>query len=154
MARRRDSAHEPRRRARRRVLQALYQWQLNAQPASEISRQFREVQDFNGVDLDYFEKLLSEVTTDPSALDERIRPHVQREDGSLDPMERAILRIGACELLHHIEVPYRVAIDEAVDLAHRFGAEQSHGFINAVLDRLSAECRQIERAAPSEDGGV
>ncbi len=154
MGRKREQAFEPRRRARRRVLQALYQWQANAQPASEISRQFQEVQDFNGVDTAYFENLLGEITRDPQALDDRIRPHIDRQETNLDAMERAILRIGACELLNHIEVPYRVVIDEAVDLAHRFGAEQGHGFINAVLDRLSAECRQVERREHSKDGGV
>lgn len=145
---------EPRSRARRRVLQALYQWQLNAQPAFEISRQFREVQDFDGVDAAYFDKLLAEITRDPAALDDRLKPHLQRVEGSLDQMERAILRIGACELLHHLETPYRVVIDEAIDLAHRFGSDQGHTFINAVLDRLSAECRSVERQDKPSDGRV
>jgi transcription antitermination protein NusB len=137
------SNFEPRRRARRRALQALYQWQVNQQPAGEIIGQFLAEQDFSNVDRDYFEALLAGITGDAERLDAAVAPYLQRQ--ALDQMERAILRIGACELLDHLEVPFKLAIDEAVDLAHRFGGEQSHTLVNSVLDRLSFESRKIER---------
>jgi transcription antitermination protein NusB len=146
------SPFEPRRRARRRALQALYQWQLNDDSALAIIEQFLEEQSFEGVDEGYFETLVREVVANREALDEALAPHVARVDASLDQMERVILRLGACELLHHAETPYRVIIDEAVELAHRFGAEQAHTFINGVLDRLSVECRKAERDAESGSG--
>jgi len=141
------SAFEPRRRARRRALQALYQWQLNDDSAAAIIGQFLEEQNFEGVDREYFEALVGEVVARRDELDEAVAPYVKRVDASLDQMERVILRLGANELLHHPETPYRVVIDEALELSHRFGAEQAHTFVNGVLDRLAADCRQIERAA-------
>ncbi len=138
----------PRRRARRRALQALYQWQLNDDSATRIIDQFLEEQDFASVDADYFKQLVRRVISEGPELDRRLKPHIERVDASLDPMERVILRIGALELLHQPEVPVRVVIDEAVDLAHRFGAEQGHTFVNGVLDRLARETRPIEFAKP------
>lgn len=153
MSRRRTvSPFEPRRRARRRALQALYQWQINDDGVAAILEQFREEQNFEGVDERYFETLVREVVANRDALDETLRPHVVRVDASLDQMERVILRLGACELTHHPETPYRVIIDEAVELAHRFGAEQAHTFVNGVLDRLSREVRVAERSAAGGDG--
>ncbi|RFF30444.1 transcription antitermination factor NusB [Wenzhouxiangella sediminis] len=153
MSRRRTvSPFEPRRRARRRALQALYQWQINDDSAAAIIDQFREEQNFEGVDESYFQTLVREVVANREALDEALRPHVTRVDASLDQMERVILRLGACELIHHPETPYRVIIDEAVELAHRFGAEQAHTFVNGVLDRLARETRQAERDLDPGDG--
>jgi transcription antitermination protein NusB len=146
------SQFEPRRRARRRALQALYQWQLNDDTAQSIIEQFLEEQNFEGVDEDYFETLVREVVEHREELDQALAPHVARVDASLDQMERVILRLGACELLHHIETPYRVILDEAVELAHRFGAEQAHTFVNGVLDRLAADCRKLERDAELGSG--
>jgi N utilization substance protein B len=153
MSRRRTvSPFEPRRRARRRALQALYQWQINDDSAASIIDQFREEQNFDGVDQNYFETLVREVVANREALDEALAPHVKRVDASLDQMERVILRLGACELMHHPETPFRVVIDESVELAHRFGAEQSHTFVNGVLDRLAAEARRAERDLEPGDG--
>ncbi|MGK7296560.1 MAG: transcription antitermination factor NusB [Candidatus Wenzhouxiangella sp. M2_3B_020] len=142
---------EPRRRARRRALQALYQWQLNDDSAASIIGQFLEEQSFESVDADYFQQLVRQVIAEGERLDEKLAPHIERIDTSLDPMERVILRLGALELMKHPEIPYRVVIDEAVDLAHRFGAEQGHSFVNGVLDRLARELRPIEyQAAPAD----
>lgn len=149
-----ENPFEPRRRARRRALQALYQCQLNVDSAGSVVAQFMEEQNFDGVDSAYFEQLVAEVIEHGRALDERLKPYIQRLDTSLDQMERVILRIGACELLYHPEVPYRVVLDEAVELAHRFGAEQGHTFVNGVLDRLAAEVRSQERSAGQDDGGA
>lgn len=145
------SPFEPRRRARRRALQALYQWQLNDDSAVAIIKQFLEEQNFEGVDAEYFQQIVRDVIAEGELLDEKLGPHVERIDSSLDQMERVILRIGAVELLKHPEIPYRVVIDEAVELAHRFGAEQGHSFVNGVLDRLARELRPIEFQA--ERGG-
>jgi N utilization substance protein B len=147
-----ENPFAPRRRARRRALQALYQWQLNDDSAVRIIEQFLEEQDFASVDAEYFKQLVREVIAEGPVLDEKLKPHIERVDASLDPMERVILRIGALELMRHPEVPVRVVIDEAVDLAHRFGAEQGHTFINGVLDRLARETRTTELAGqPSEN---
>ena len=143
------SPFEPRRRARRRALQALYQWQLNDDSAASIIDQFLEEQNFEDVDAGYFQQLVRDVIAEGGTLDEKLAPHVERIDTSLDQMERVILRIGAIELLRHPEIPYRVVIDEAVELAHRFGAEQGHSFVNGVLDRLARELRPIEFQAES-----
>ncbi|MDT8408266.1 MAG: transcription antitermination factor NusB [Wenzhouxiangellaceae bacterium] len=140
------SPFEPRRRARRRALQALYQWQLNDDSAAHIIEQFLEEQSFEGVDSAYFQQLVCEVMAQGDVLDEKLKPHIERLETSLDQMERVILRIGAAELLNHPEIPYRVVLDEAVELAHRFGAEQGHSFVNGVLDRLAREVRTAEAA--------
>lgn len=145
------SPYEPRRRARRRALQALYQWQLNDDSAASIIKQFVEEQNFDEVDTEYFQSLVRDVIAEGTMLDEKLGPHIERIDSSLDQMERVILRIGAVELLRHPEIPYRVVIDEAVELAHRFGAEQGHSFVNGVLDRLARELRPVEFQA--ERGG-
>jgi len=148
MARNRpDRPWQPRQRARRRALQALYQWQLNDDSAAAIIDQFLEEQNFDGVDEDYFKALVREVISGGAALDEALRPHIERLETGLDPMERVILQIGALELLEHPEIPFRVVIDEAVELAHRFGAEQGHTFVNGVLDRLARQARATEYAA-------
>ena len=135
---------EPRRRARRRALQALYQWQLNDDSAASIIEQFLEEQNFDNVDAEYFQQIVRDVIAEGAMLDQKLGPHVERIDSSLDQMERVILRIGAVELLKHPEIPVRVVIDEAVELAHRFGAEQGHSFVNGVLDRLARELRPVE----------
>ncbi len=151
MAKGRDSGKnsgnpfEPRRRARRRALQALYQWQLNDDSAAAIINQFIEEQNFEGVDQAYFEELVREVVERREELDEAIGPYLKRIDASLDQMERVILRLGANELLYHLEIPHRVVIDEAIELSHRFGAEQAHTFVNGVLDRLADQVRRVER---------
>lgn len=140
-----NKKYEPRRRARRRVLQALYQWQVNNQPVGDIIGQFLEEQDFSAVDAAYFELLLHEISRSTERLDNTVAPYLDRGAEKLDQMERAILRIGACELLDHPEIPYRVVLDESIDLAHRFGGEQGHTLINSVLDKLATECREDYR---------
>lgn len=139
---------EARQRARRRALQALYQWQLNHDEPSAIIRQFTEEQNFDGVDEAYFQTLFREVIKNQDQIDELIAPALERVDASLDQMERAVLRLGINELLHHPEVPYRVVIDEAIELSHRFGSENAHTFINGVMDRLANQLRAVEIQHP------
>ena len=135
---------EPRSRARRRALQALYQWQITGQEAGEILSQFLAVQDMQGVDEEHFENLLRGVIGNQEALDRELQPFLDRPMGQVDLMERVVLRIGAYELLNCPESPYRVVLDECVDLAHRFGSEQGHSYINAVLDRAARQWRSVE----------
>lgn len=140
------SAFEPRKRARRRALQALYQWQLTGHGAGEILAQFRAAQDLSGVDEAHFERLLRGVVADQQALDDALEPFLDRPVAQLDLMERAILRLGAFELLNCPETPYRVVLDECVDLAHRFGATDGHSYVNAVLDKAARQWRGVELA--------
>jgi N utilization substance protein B len=140
----RKGFYEPRRRARRRALQALYQWQMTGQEAGEILRQFRDIQDMRGVDDEHFEKLLLGIADSVDELDAALRPFLDRDAERLEPMERAVLRMGAFELLHCPEQPYRVVLGECVDLADRFGSAQGHAYVNAVLDRAVREWRPGE----------
>jgi len=135
---------EPRKRARRRALQAIYQWQMTGQDAGDILRQFRAVQDMNGVDEQYFENLLRGISSSQESLDGELQPFLDRPFDQVDLMEQVVLRIGAFEMLHCPELPFRVVVDECVDLAHRFGSEQGHAYINAVLDRAAREWRSEE----------
>ncbi len=138
------SGHERRQRARRRVLQALYQWQITRQEASEILRQFHVAQDMSMVDEDFFEQMLQGVIGNQPDLDARLQPFLDRPMVQVDIMEQAVLRLGAWELLNCPDIPFRVVLDECIDLAHRFGAEQGHAFINGVLDKAARSWRPAE----------
>ena len=137
----------PRKRARRRALQAIYQWQITHQDANEILRQFREIQDLSQVDEAYFEQLLRCVIKQKIRLHEALEPFLDRPMDQVDVMERVVLMIGAWELLDCPEMPYRVVLDESVDLARRFGSEQGHSYVNAVLDKAARKWRADEVAA-------
>ncbi len=143
--RRRDKRHEGRQRSRRRALQALYQWRMTQQPASVILRQFHQAQDLSQVDEEYFERLVNGVVSDHAELDDKLGPYLDRPMAQVDIMEQAILRLGAWELLFCPEVPYKVVLNEAIDLAKRFGAEQGHAFVNGVLDKAAKGWRPHEQ---------
>ncbi|MEL0029175.1 MAG: transcription antitermination factor NusB [Perlucidibaca sp.] len=134
-----------RRKARRFALQGLYEWQLSGNPAHEIEARYRVENAMHKVDLDYFHELLHRIPVEAEALDALFTPHLDRAFNSLDPVELATLRIGTYELRHRIDVPYRVVINEGIELAKTFGASESHKYINGVLDKLAAELRQRER---------
>jgi N utilization substance protein B len=125
-------------------LQALYQWQITRQDVDEILRQFRLAQDLSMVDEEFFEQLLQGVIGNQSDLDARLQPFLDRSMMHVDIMEQAVLRLGAWELLNCPEVPFRVVLDECIDLAHRFGAEQGYAFINGVLDKAARSWRPAE----------
>lgn len=135
---------EPRSRARRRALQAIYQWQLTGQEAKDILNQFHAVQDMNGVDKEHFENLVRGVSEGRAELDSALQDFLDRPFSQVDLMEQVVLRIGAYELLHCPEQPFRVVVDECVDLSHRFGSEQGHAYVNAVLDKAAREWRSEE----------
>ncbi len=143
------SAHA-RARARRYALQALYQWDLSGTELGEIRRQFAEDEEFARADVPYFTELLSQVPAQLDVIDTSLAEHLDRAMDQLDPVERAILRIAGYELLFHEEIPYRVIINEAVNLTRKFGAEQGHAFINGVLDHAARKIRPAECAGKGE----
>jgi N utilization substance protein B len=131
--------------ARKLAMQALYQWQLNGQPATEIVRQFLEDEDSGGADREYLGELIQGCVNGSEAINAAIAPFIDRPLERLDPVETAILMIGMFELQNRIDVPYRVVINEAVDLCKRFGATDAHKYINAVLDRAARDIRAAEK---------
>jgi N utilization substance protein B len=143
-----ENRFESRRRARRRALQALYQWHLTGLDASEILAQFHQEQDFSNVDTELFTTLVRKVIRDQAVLNEKLEPFLDRPLAQLDVIEHVILSIGAYELLNSIEIPHQVVIDEAINLAKIFGAEQGHSFINGVLDRAARQWRDPATALP------
>ena len=136
-----------RHKARRSAVQALYQWQLTRQAPAEIERDFLADDSLKDADLDYFQHLVREIPAHIPGLDKHLAPYIDRGIAEIDPVERAILRLGAFELEFHPEIPYRVVLNEAVELAKTFGAEQGHKYVNAVLDRVALTLRAQEVGA-------
>ena len=140
-----------RRRSREFALQGLYQRQLSGNAPAAIHAQLAEAGGFALADRSYFEMLWSGVTSDYDALIARFAPWLDRTAAALSPVERAILVIGAWELAHQPEIPYRVVINEAVELAKSYGGTDGHKFVNGVLDKLAADVRGDEiRALAAE----
>ena len=134
-------------RARRRALQALYAWQMSGSGARAVIEQFRHEQDMQVADLEYFEDLVRGVDAHRAELDAALTPFLDRGIEQVDPIERAALRLGAYELKHRPDVPYRVVLNEAVELVKRFGSEHGHTYVNGVLDKLAREWRGGETAS-------
>jgi N utilization substance protein B len=133
-----------RRRAREFVLQGLYQQQLSGNPPSAIRAQVSEAAGFPKSDEAYFDELWKGVMADYDALVELVSPHLDRRAAELSPIERAILVIGAWELKERLEIPCRVVINEAIELAKAYGGTDGHRFVNGVLDKLAATLRASE----------
>jgi N utilization substance protein B len=131
--------------ARKVAMQALYQWQLTQQSAAEIKPQFLESEESAGMDREHFEELVSGCIAGHEALEAALQPFLDRPLDQLDPVETAILMIGMFELQQRVDIPYRVVINEGVDLCKRFGATDAHKYVNAVLDRAAREFRAAER---------
>jgi N utilization substance protein B len=132
-------------RARRRALQALYAWQMSGSHMNAVIEQFRHEQDMEVADLEYFEDLLHGVEGHVDELDASLRPHLDREVAQVDPIERAALRLAAYELKFRPDVPYRVILNEAIEVTKRFGADHGHSYVNGVLDKLAGELRTVEK---------
>ena len=130
--------------ARKLALQALYRWQLNDSPWQDLVQEFGDAEDMTRADADYFRTLVEGVWRGREELDARLATFTDRAPGLLDPVERAVLLIALYELTARPEVPYRVAINEAVGLAKRFGATDGFKFVNAVLDRAARALRPNE----------
>ena len=148
MSNKTENRFESRRRARRRALQALYQWHLTGQDVGDIILQFREVQDFSNVDTELFATLVRKVSKGQADIDEKVEPFLDRPLKQLDVIEHVILSIGVYELMYSIEVPHQVVIDEAINLAKQFGAEQGHSFVNGVLDKAAKQLRDPASLSP------
>jgi len=133
--------------SRRLAMQALYQWQMTGQSFPELRNQFASDEGYPEVDPDYFQQLLQGVVEGSAELDAMLAQWLDRPVAQLDPVEHAVLLIGVQELRQHPEVPYRVVLNEGVELAKKFGATEGHKFINAVLDRAARSLRAAEQAA-------
>lgn len=134
-----------RHKARHYAMQALYQWHMAGAPLNHIEAEFRTEYDFDKVDGEYFHTLLHEIPAQVDDIEALFASYmVERSLEELDPIERALLRIGAYELKERIDVPYKVVINEAVNLAKKFGASESHKFINGVLDQVAQQLRSVE----------
>lgn len=132
-----------RQKARRMLLQALYQWEMAKAPVNEIMAEFLVY--YQGkIDRAFFREVFPQVVAHVAELDEQMSPWLDRELTALDPIELSLLRLGMYELAHRIDIPYKVVINEAVELAKVFGATDSHKYINGVLDRAARDLRALE----------
>ncbi|MDR3391002.1 MAG: transcription antitermination factor NusB [Sulfuriferula sp.] len=137
-----------RRKAREFAVQGIYLWLLNQQPVSDVVKQLRDEPAYAGIDETMFLALLNGVINEVPQLDQRLVKYVDRPIAELSPVEHAVLLLGAQELLHHLEVPYRVVINEAVELTKTFGGTDGHKYVNGVMDKLAAEVRSVEVSKP------
>ena len=149
VATRRPSQRSPRparRRSREVALQGLYQWLLSRADAGEIESHLQEHEDFDKLDRLHLDALLHGCIREADAIDAVLERHVDRKTTLLSPVEHAVLMIGVYELTHCLDIPYRVAINEGVELAKSFGGTDGHKYVNGVLDKAAAELRPAEVA--------
>lgn len=137
-------AIQGKRRARKLALQALYQWLMSAADPLEIEVQFRVANDMNKVDAPYFCRLLHGIVAQIALIDAAFSPFLDRPIQQLNPIELTVLRISTFELLHCLEIPYRVVLDESVSLTKAFGSQDGHRYVNGVLNNLARQVRTVE----------
>ena len=125
-----------RRKARRLAVQAIYSWQLSGNNVADVEHEFLTEQKIEDIDVAYFRELLSGTATKQAQIDELIIPHIERPFNEVSPIEKAVLRLATYELTFRKDVPYKVAINEAIELAKAFGAEDGHKFVNGILDKI------------------
>ncbi|MBC3811234.1 MULTISPECIES: transcription antitermination factor NusB [Undibacterium] len=142
-----SKSRSPRHRAREFALQGLYQWLLNNEDSGVIDAHIRQAHGFDKADREHFDALLHGAINNSIALREDFAPLIDRTIAELSPIEHAVLLIGAYELKNHVEIPYRVVINEAVELTKSFGGLDGHKYVNGVLDKLAAKLRPNEVAA-------
>ena len=130
--------------ARKAAVQALYQWQMTGQSLVEIEQQFLEEERLKDAQKSYFTELFHGVPQHLDIIDETLTEFVDRPVDSIDPVERAILRIGVFELLHRLDMPFRVILNESINLAKNFGADGSHKYVNGILDKVAQQKRTVE----------
>ncbi|MCC2614724.1 transcription antitermination factor NusB [Aestuariibacter halophilus] len=133
-----------RRKARELALQGIYSWQMTQNAVQQIELHLATSNNMENVDMAYFQELLRAVIKTTDTLDAAIKPYLGRLPEELDPVEKAILRLATYELTQRIDVPYKVVINEAIELAKSFGAEESHKFVNGVLDKAVKTLRKDE----------
>jgi len=134
-----------RRKARELAVQGVYSWQMSKNDIAQVELALATSNNMHQVDMVYFQALLRGVAHDASRLDAAIKPYLGRLPEELDPIEKAIIRVATYELVDRMDVPYRVIINEAIELAKVFGAEDSHKFINGALDKAVRKLRESER---------
>lgn len=144
---RKSPAKSARRRSRELAIQGIYQWRLTGVDLAQVEKQMREEKNLGNYDAKFFGELLRGVLMQHTDIEAAIAPHLDRPLGELSPVELAVLLLAAYELLQHPEIPYRVIINEAVELAKTFGGTDGHKFVNGVLDKLAAQVRAVEVAA-------
>lgn len=142
-----NKSRTPRHRAREFALQGLYQWLMNQEDAGAIDAHIRNANGFEKADAEHFDLLLHGTIRDINNLRAEIVPLIDRPVDQLSPIEHAALLIGVFELKHHIEIPYKVVINEAVELTKSFGGIDGHKYVNGVLDKLATRLRATEVAA-------
>ena len=125
-------------------MQAISQWQMTGDSITDIKQQFFDENNFSKIDSEYFSELVSGVAASISELDPLLEKHMSRIVESVDPVERSILRLAAYEFINRLDVPYRVVLNEAISITKEYCSENSHTFVNAVLDKVAREIRQIE----------
>jgi N utilization substance protein B len=133
-----------RRRSREFALQGLYQWQVGGNDEAAIEAHLQDLEEFGKADRDFCLRLVRGVLAQRETLAAQISGHIDRPFAELSPIEACVLLIGAFELVHHPETPYRVVINEAIELAKSFGGTDGHKYVNGVLDKLAAEIRPVE----------
>jgi len=133
-----------RKKSRQMALQALYQWQLTGASISQIEVEFGLDNDLSKIDIPYFRDIIRGVITHSGALDRLLEPYLDRAVADVDPIELALLKMGTYELQYRLDVPFRVVINESVELAKKFGGTDGHKFVNGLLDKLSAKLRYHE----------
>ncbi|MGI9323141.1 MAG: transcription antitermination factor NusB [Pseudomonadales bacterium] len=138
------SASAARSRARRFLVQALYQAAMTGASAADVIEPFLADHNMRRADPDYFRELMTGIGAEAETLDGIIKQHIDRGFGELDPVTRAILLLGSYELTRRLEVPYRVVINEAIELAKMFGPSESHRYVNSILDAVAKEHRSAE----------
>ncbi len=139
-----NKTRSPRHRAREFALQGIYQWLLNNEDSGVIDAHIREAHGFDKADREHFDALLHGAINQSIQLREEFVPFIDRGIAELSPIEHAALLIGAYEMKNHIEIPYRVIINEAVELTKSFGGQDGHKYVNGVLDKLAARLRTVE----------
>jgi N utilization substance protein B len=139
-----SKSRTPRHRAREFALQGLYQWIMNHEDASIVIEHIRSAHGFEKSDIEHFTGLVHGTIKQAAALRAQLTPLIDRSLDELSPIEHAVLLIAAFELTHHLEIPYRVVINEAVELAKSFGGIDGHKYVNGVLDKLAAQVRVTE----------
>lgn len=144
---RRSGANAARRRSREVALQGLYQWLVSGADGAEIEAHLQEHEAFDKLDRVHLDALLHGCIREAATLDTVLARHVDRKTTLLSPVEHAVLMIGVYELTHCLDIPYRVAINEGVELAKSFGGTDGHKYVNGVLDKAAAELRPAEVAA-------
>lgn len=133
-----------RHRARKLAVQALYQWQMAKTPLLELDKQFTQDVNHKKVDIHYFQVLIHEIPKQIDALSKHTQPFIDRDPEHIGPVETSILRIATFELQNRPEIPYRVVINEALELSKVFGPEQSHKYVNGILDKVAKTLRATE----------